>query len=156
VQPQTLTANGVNGFGVGGPSLGRLGRLRTFPIDDLTLQDLVADYSTSTKGAFANPFTANLGGNLLRRFNVTFDYDRQTMTLVPNANFSQRDTYDRSGLFLVNAGGKMTVVDARPGTPAAAARIARGDVITSVNGKPTSDMTLGTVRDYFTASAGQC
>lgn len=155
VQPATLTAEGVSGFGVGGASSGRLGRLQTFSIDDLTLRDLVAGFSSATRGAFANPFTAaNLGGNLLRRFNVTFDYPHETMALVPNANFAQPDTYERSGLFLVNLAGKKTVVDARPGTPSAAAGIAKGDVITSINGTPTATMSLDTLRQYFWESAG--
>jgi hypothetical protein len=155
VQPATVTGDGVTGFGVGGPAFGRLGRVQSVSIDDLTLQDLIAAYSSSTRGAFANPFTAaNIGGNLLRRFNVTFDYPHETMTLVPNADFAQRDTYERSGLFLINAGGKITVVDARPGTPAAAAGIAKGDVIISVNGVSTSTMTLRTLRDDFRAPPG--
>ena len=155
VVPATLTENGVTGFGVGGPAFGRLGRLQTFTIGDLTLQDLIGAYSTSTRGAFANPFTAaNLGGNLLRRFDVTFDYTHETMSLVPHADFAQPDTYERSGMFLVNAAGKMTVVDARAGTPAAAAGISKGDVITSVNGAPTTNMNLATLRKFFTAPAG--
>ena len=155
VQPANLTAVGVSGFGVGGASLGRLGRLQSLTIGGLTLNDLIATYSNSTQGAFANPFTAaNLGGNLLRRFNVTFDYQHETMALEPNSNFAQADTYERSGLFLVNLHGNMTVVDARPGTPAAAAGIVKGDVITSINGTPTATMTLDAVREYFRQAAG--
>jgi hypothetical protein len=155
VQPTTLTAAGVGGFGVGGPSFGRLGRVQTVSIDDLTLHDLVADYSNAAQGAFANPFTAaNLGGNLLRRFNVTFDYAHETMALVPNASFAQPDTYERSGLFVVNLGGKKTVIDARAGTPAAAAGLVKGDVITSVNGTPADSMTLDALRQYFWQPAG--
>ncbi len=155
VQPATLTAAGVSGFGVGGASLGRLGRLRSLSIGDLTLHDLIATYSGSSRGAFANPFTAaNLGGNLLRRFNVTFDYQHETMTLDPNSNFAQPDTYERSGLFLVNLHGNMTVVDARPGTPAASAGIVKGEVITSINGMPTATMTLDAVREFFRRAAG--
>lgn len=155
VRPAALTANGVTGFGVGGASLGELGRLQSISIDDLTLTGLIADYSSSTKGAFASPFVAaNLGGNFLRRFNVTFDYGNTTMALVPNANFAQHDTYERSGLFVVNLGGKMTVADARPGTPAADAGIAKGDVITSVNGTPTSTMGLGALRAFFSEPPG--
>jgi Aspartyl protease/PDZ domain len=155
VRPATVTANGVTGFGVGGPSLGQLGRLQSLTIGDLTMNELIADYSSSTRGAFASPFVAaNLGGNLLRRFTVTFDYDRQTMALVPNAAFTERDTYERSGLFVVNAGGKMTVVDARPGTPAADAGIVKGDVITSVNGQPAAAIGLGALRDFFHEPVG--
>lgn len=155
VRPTALTANGVTGFGVGGAAFGRLGRLDSLSIDGLTLNGLVADYTTATQGAFAAPFVAaNLGGNLLRRFNVTFDYGHRTMSLTPNDAFAERDNYERSGLFVVNVGGKMTVADARAGTPAAEAGIAKGDVITAIDGAPTSTMGLHTVRDYLSKPAG--
>jgi C-terminal processing protease CtpA/Prc len=57
-------------------------------------------------------------------------------------------------MFLVNAGGKITLVDARPGTPAAAAGLSKGDVITSIDGRPASAMTLDAVRQYFMQPAG--
>ncbi|MBV8638300.1 MAG: aspartyl protease family protein [Candidatus Eremiobacteraeota bacterium] len=155
VKPAALTAAGVGGFGVGGPSVGQLGRVRSVQIDDITLNDLVGDFTSQTAGAFANPFTAaNLGGNLLRRFDVTFDYNRQTMALVPNAAFNQPDTYERAGIFLIRNAGKPTVIDARPNTPAAQAGIEKGDVITSVDGTPTTGMSLQSVRDYFFRPVG--
>ncbi len=155
VQPQTLTATGVNGFGVGGPAFGRLGRLQRFEIAGMQLNDLIADYTTQTQGAFAAPFiAANLGGNLLRRFDITFDYGRQTMALVPNAAFSSPDQYERIGIFLITHGGKVIVADARPGTPAAQAGIERGDVISSIDGAATSTMSLEEVRATFSKPAG--
>ena len=155
VVPSALTATGVDGFGFGGPALGKLGRLQSVGIDDLQMQDLVADYSTQTQGALAAPFVAaNIGGNLLRRFTVTFDYGAETMALVPNAAFAGPDVYERSGLFLINRGGAITVVDARPGTPAADAGIAKGDVIAAIDGVTTTGMTLGDVRDKFAQPAG--
>jgi C-terminal processing protease CtpA/Prc len=121
----------------------------------MRLNDLVADYTAQTQGALAAPFiAANLGGNLLRRFDITFDYGRQTMALVPNAAFNDPDHYERIGLFLIMKGGKVTVVDARPGTPAALAGIARGDVISTIDGAPTSTMSLEAVRTIFSKPAG--
>ncbi|MBV8198121.1 MAG: PDZ domain-containing protein [Candidatus Eremiobacteraeota bacterium] len=150
-----MTAEGVNGFGVGGPSIGKLGRVQEVGIDDLRLTNLIADYSSQKVGALSAPFVAaNLGGNLLRRFAVTFDYGNETMTLIPNADFSQADTYERSGLFLIKRSGNVVVVDSRPGTPAADAGIAKGDVIASVNGSSTSGMLLSQVRDAFVQPAG--
>jgi hypothetical protein len=155
VIPATTTANGITGFGVGGPAYGRLGRLRDLTIGDLRLNDLVASFTDTTKGAFASEFVAaNLGGNLLRRFSVTFDYPHQTMALVPDAAFAEPDQYERSGLFLIKLTDKVTVADVRPGTPAAAAGMAKGDVITSIDGKPTATMDLGVVRHVFFAPAG--
>jgi PDZ domain len=155
VVPGTLTAVGINGFGVGGPSLGKLGRLQNVEIAGMPLNNLIADFTAQTQGAFAAPFmAANLGGNLLRRFDITFDYGKQTMTLVPNATFNDPDQYERSGLFLVTQSGKVIVANARPGTPASDAGIVRGDVITTVDGSPVSSMTLEAIRATFTRAAG--
>jgi hypothetical protein len=155
VVPQTLTAVGVNGFGFGGPAFGKLGRLRQLDVAGMQLNNLVADFTTQTKGAFAEPFVAaNIGGNLLRRFDITFDYGRQSMALVPNAAFNDPDNYERIGLFLINNAGKVTVADARPGTPGALAGIVRGDVISTIDGAPASSMSLEDVRATFSQASG--
>jgi hypothetical protein len=155
VVPETLTAVGINGFGVGGPSLGKLGRLHSVEIGGMPLNNLIGDFTAQTQGAFAAPFmAANLGGNLLRRFDITFDYGKQIMTLVPNAAFNDPDQYERSGLFLVTQSGKVIVASARPGTPASDAGIVRGDDITTMDGSPVSSMTLEAVRATFTRPSG--
>lgn len=155
VVPATTTAPGVTGFGFGGPAIGKLGRVQSVGIADLQLTNLVADYSSQTAGALAAPFVAaNIGGNLLRRFTVTFDYGNGTMTLVPNAAFGEPDVYERSGLFLVKRGGSVLVIDSRPGTPAAVAGIVKGDTIVSVDGKPAGSMLLSDIRNALAAPAG--
>jgi hypothetical protein len=152
VVPATLSATGVNGFGVGGPEFGKLGRLQSLGFGAFTLHDVVTDYSVQKEGAFAMPFLgANVGGGVWKRFAMTLDYDKLTMTLVPNASFDARDTYDRSGLFLINPGA-ITIVDVRPGTPAAKAGLVKGEVITSVNGSST--MSLRDIRETFLGAPG--
>lgn len=153
IVPATLTAPGVNGFGVGGPAIGRLGRLQTLSFGGLTLHDLVGDYTTQTKGALAMPFMggANVGGGVWKRFTMTLDYRQRTMTLTPNRDFAMRDHWDRSGVYLVNKGA-ITVVGVRPGTPAARAGLTKGDVIMSVNG--SSGLSLRGVRDLFLSAPG--
>jgi hypothetical protein len=152
VVPATLTAPGANGFGVGGVSIGRLGRVRTLSFGGLTLRDLVGDYTTQSKGALAMPFIgANVGGAVWKRFTLTLDYRQLAMTLTPNADFDTRDHWDRSGVFLVNKGA-ITIIDVRPGTPAANAGLAKGDAIVSVNG--SSGLSLRQVRELFSAEPG--
>ncbi len=152
VVPATLTAAGVNGFGVGGATVGRLGRVPALSFGGLTLHDLVGDYTTQTRGGFAMPFIgANLGGAVWRRFTMTLDYQRLVMTLTPNADFDVRDRWDRSGVFLVNKGA-ITIIDVRPGTPAAKAGLAKGDVITAVDGSPAR--SLRDVREIFLRAPG--
>jgi hypothetical protein len=144
---------GVDGFGLGGPAFGKLTRLTSLQLGDLKIADLVADLSSQTKGAFANPYeAANVGGGVWRRFSVTFDYPHQMIYLEPNATFANRDSYERAGLFLMTKAGAITVLDARAGTPAAAAGIAKGDVIASIDGKPAGD--LRAVRALLLEPAG--
>ena len=152
VVPARLTAPGVNGFGVGGPHLGRLGRVQTLSFGGLTLRDLVGDYATQSAGGLAMPFIgANVGGAVWKRFTMTLDYRQLTMTLTPNVDFDLRDHWDRSGVYLVN-NGAITIIDVRPGTPAAKAGLAKGDVITSVN--TSSTLSLREVRDVFLGEPG--
>jgi hypothetical protein len=153
IVPATLTAAGVDGFGVGGAEIGKLGRVTDVGIGDFHMTDLVADFAQQTQGAMASPYVAaNIGGNLLRRFTVTFDYGKQTMTLVPNAAFHERDAYERSGLFLIDKNGTIAVLDSRPGTPAADAGIVKGDTIVAIDG--AAGTTLGQMRAAFERPAG--
>ena len=151
VVPARLAEPGVNGFGVGGPATGRLGRV-TLSFGGLTLRDLVGDYPAQNAGGLALPFMgANVGGEVWGRFTMTLDYRRLIMTLTPNVNFDRPDHWDRSGVFLVN-NGAITIFDVRPGTPAAKVGLAKGDVITSVN--KSSALSLSEVRNLLRGESG--
>ncbi len=151
VVPAKLTALGTDAYGVGGSNKGRLGRLKSFSVAGFALHDLVADYP-QTKGGLAMPFLgANVGGAVWKRFTMTLDYRQLTMTLTPNGAFDSRDDWDRSGLYLIN-NGAITIVDVRPGTPAAKAGLTKGEVITSIDGD--SSLSLSDVRDLFLRPPG--
>jgi C-terminal processing protease CtpA/Prc len=60
---------------------------------------------------------------------------------------------DRSGLFLIN-NGAITIIDVRPGTPAASAGLVKGESIASVNGMAVSTMTLRAIRDALIGKPG--
>jgi hypothetical protein len=154
IVPANATAVGANGFGVGGAALGRLGRT-SLQIAGYTIPDVISDLSTQTQGAFADPYYAgNVGAGVLKRFAVTFDYAHQTVAFVPDAGFATRETYDRSGLFLITQGGKIIVADVRPGTPAAAAGLVKGDVLATVDGHDGGALGLAAVRDLLRAAPG--
>ncbi len=72
IEALAKTAPTVEGFGVGGASYARLGRIPTLQIGPYTVSNSVASFGIQTKGALADPFNpANLGGAILRRFDVT-------------------------------------------------------------------------------------
>jgi hypothetical protein len=154
VMPANAAAPGVNGFGVGGADIGRVGRLGSIEFGGFDLKDQIAGFSLANSGAFAVPgIGANLGGGLLKRFNITFDYMHQIMSLVPNANYNAPDEFDRSGIFVINQ-NKIVIAAVRPGTPAADAGLAKGDVIQSIDALQGSRLTLGAARSAFRGASG--
>jgi hypothetical protein len=153
--PSTMTANSIEGYGIGGAAYGRLGRLGSVSFGTLSVHDVITDFSTQTRGAFADSsIAANIGGAVLRRFTVTLDYGHLRLTLRPNATFAQRDSGDRSGLFLIGRNGTITVLDVRPGTPGADAGINKNDVIVSINGQAYETIALPDVRAILSGPAG--
>jgi C-terminal processing protease CtpA/Prc len=103
----------------------------------------------------ADPFNpVNVGGTILRRFNVTFDYRNQSMYLAKNADFGAPFSYDRSGLFLIDVNGAYTVLSVLPGSPGAAAGLAKGDVLLNVNATPAANDSLAALRQLLSGAVG--
>ena len=147
--PAHASAIGVDGFGLGGAAYGRLARLHELAFGGFVLHDLACDYSTQRAGAFADEATAaNLGGAILRRFTITFDYRQRRIALRANAAFAVPDRLDRSGLFLIGTdAGTIAVLDVRPGTPAAEVGMRAGDLVIAVDGKEIAARDLPALRD---------
>lgn len=155
VVPSALTANGVEGYGIGGAAYGRLGRLSSIAFGNLTVHDIITDFSTQQRGAFADSsIAANIGGAVLRRFTLTLDYAHARLTLRPNSAFAQEDNGDRSGLFLIGRSGTIAVLDVRAGTPAADAGITKDDTLVSINGRAYEPAALPDVRMLLSGPSG--
>ncbi|HVT31629.1 MAG TPA: aspartyl protease family protein [Rhodanobacteraceae bacterium] len=137
----------VTGWGVGGPARGRPVRLGTLKLGDRAISGIAADLYVGDKGAFANPdLSGNLGGGVLKRFTVAFDYANKRMYLAPNDGFAKSDAFDRSGLFLIGDGDALLVADVAPQSAAARAGLEIKDRITSIDGEPATSKSLVAIR----------
>ncbi|HTJ44121.1 MAG TPA: aspartyl protease family protein, partial [Kofleriaceae bacterium] len=142
----------VTGWGVGGPAKGKPVRFHTITIGDATVKEVVGDLFTGTKSAMADPDSAaNLGGGILKRFAVTFDYGHQTMYLEPGPDAAKPDVYDHAGLFVLRAdGGRALKVGAvTPTGPAEHAGVREGDVITTIDNDAITSKSVSEWRQYF-------
>lgn len=111
---------------------------------------MVVTLSLQREGAFADQYLAgNIGGGVLKRFTVTFDYRNKVMILEPNAQFGTPEPYDRSGMWVNRAGDAFEVVDVVPGGAAAKAGIRVGDRIVACDGKRAAEVPLTLLRDRF-------
>jgi hypothetical protein len=147
IVPASLSAIGVDGYGIGGAAYGRLGRLARLTFGSLSLTGIIADFSVQKSGAFASSRTAaNVGGGMLRRFTVAFDLAHRKISLRPNADFDAPQEADRSGLFLIARDDAVAVLDVRPRTPAERAGIVAGDRIVGAQGEPLRPQALPRLR----------
>jgi hypothetical protein len=97
---------------------------------------------------------ARIGGPLLAHFAVTFD-QRTRAVRFTRADQTPLDPgpLKSLGLELVKRGAGWQIIDLIPNTPAAALDVRRGDVLVSVEGKPTVDLDAGDwERTYNTIS----
>jgi membrane-associated protease RseP (regulator of RpoE activity) len=138
----------LTGWGVGGGVRSYPVRARLLKLGGLAIPLAAADLFTGGEGAFANRYLAgNVGGGVLKRFTVTFDYGRKRLYLDPNG--APPEGYDRSGMWLNRDGDALRVEDVVAGSPAAAAGLAVGDRITAVDGRGAGDLSLPAVRQRF-------
>jgi len=150
-QPTVLT--GTIGGGAGGETVGDIGRLAKLRIGGLSFDRPTAIFSRDTVGVFASEdLDGIVGGELLRRSKVTFDYPHQRLVLEPYAERPSEFEYDMSGLFLVARGEgfrELVVQSVAPGTPAAEAGLERGDQIVGIDGRGAAALGLEQVRELL-------
>lgn len=143
----------LTGYGVGGAAGGVAGRIEELLLGRTSLPRPVAVLSTATSGAHASRAAAGaIGGGLLKKFRVFLDYGRARLLLEPNESFAEPLEHDMSGLRLLAEGAgyrTFRVLDVSAPSPAAAADLRAGDLLSSVDGRPAAELTLSEIRERF-------
>ena len=84
---------------------------------------------------------------ILKRFIVTFDYDHQIMYLKPQPKpVADTGTFDRAGMWINAVPEGFKIVDVTATSPAEAAGLQAGDIVTAVNGKPANKIPVYRVK----------
>jgi hypothetical protein len=134
---------------IGGRSVERAGRLDAVRLGGFTVRGPLVSLS-STAGAPSVRRDGAVGAAVLDRFKVTFDYHRNRMILEPARPLDAPEPGDASGLALLAEGPDLRVYRVgwvySPST-AKASGIKVGDVLTALDGRPASELTLNQVRE---------
>ena len=148
--PRTLRSR--NG-GVGGMVENRIGRIDRMKLGPYSIEAPIAVFRQPGPGAISAPGTAgNIGGEVLRRFTLTFDYRRERLWLVPNAALTDPFEADMTGLVtspLPDSTRALKVLWLQDDSPATDSGIAPDDVIEAVGGTPVAEIPPPTLRDMF-------
>lgn len=88
------------------------------------------------------PFTGGLIGNdLLRRFNMVFNYPKREIHLTPNSHYKDVFDYAYTGLGIYYTDGKIMVEDVIEGSPADKAKFKVGDEVFAVGNNFSHNIT---------------
>jgi membrane-associated protease RseP (regulator of RpoE activity) len=137
-----------------------LGRPKQFQLGAYGVEGAIAEFSPKDPfpGASAD-IAGMIGGGLLRRFTVVFDYPHQQLILAPNLRIHELEEEDKSGLTIIATGPglkQFQVVAVQPGTPGAHAGIQKGDIIAGIDEEPAADLTLAGIRELFRETGRSC
>jgi predicted aspartyl protease len=140
-------------LGVGGGSDAVQGRISAIQIGPYTLKEPVALLMQGENGGMSNSsFGANVGAAILSRFVSTFDYERRQLFLEPSSNFTAPFPVDGSGLQLLHEGKDFKTIrvdGVQSDSPAAAAGIQKGDIITEIDGRSASSLNLDQIEQLL-------
>ena len=148
--PRTLEAVGR---AVGGEVRVRTGRAEAFRLGALTFDRPIATLAAPGAGRISVVGSVgNIGGQVLGRCRVTFDYARRRVVFEPNDRFAEPFEGEMSGATFVRAGTDFVVRLVNPETPAAEAGLREGDHVTSFDGRPAAEFDLAALRTYLTGA----
>ena len=128
-------------------------RASSLMLGNLSLREPVVFISQDEGGALASPdYDGLIGGGVLNRFTVTFDYSRRRLILEPNARYREPVEYDTSGIRLHAEGDDLKtfrVHQLLESSPAVEAGLRTGDVLTDIDGVAASRLSLDEIYRLF-------
>ena len=137
--------------GVGGATYSPIGRVERLDLGPYPVQGPVTSLRPAGPGRIvAENAAGNIGGEILRRFAVTFDYSRRQVILEPGPTLGDPFEADMSGLtFQVrdDSTRALEVLWVQPDSPAAEQGIAAGDVVATVDSRPVDGRGIAELQE---------
>lgn len=93
--------------------------------------------------ATSYPYVGGLIGNdILRRFNMIFNYQKREVHLLPNTKFREPFDYSYTGMSIFYVDGKIVVDDIVPASPAFKAGFKKDDIVLAIDNNFSNDINI--------------
>lgn len=155
------TLETIIGWGLGGELSGYLGRIKSLSIDKFKLKDVLVSYVYDFSHQEVIRIigrNGSIGGDVLSRFTVTFDYPGNMLYLRKNKTFRQAFEFNLSGINLIAIGlglNSFMIINVIENSPASQAGVRVGDVILAVNRRFSFDLTIAEINNKLHSGAGR-
>lgn len=163
IQVPDTTISSIIGRGLGGEITGKVGRIQSLKVGTYDVKDVIASFPDPNSYFDSLKLSATdrngaIGGEVLSRFTVIFNFPKEEMYIKKNASFKKKFHYNLSGLTIKAKGSKLNVfevTEVRGKSVSDQAGVAAGDLIVSINGVQTSSLDLNTINGFFNNKPGK-
>lgn len=154
----------IIGRGLGGVIKGRIGRIEKLVLGKYHVDNIVANFPDpdSYSDDFFNdqdiPRNGAIGGEILSRFSVIFNYPKEEVYIKKNASYKNDFNYDMGGITVKAKGARLStyeITSLREGSPGDAAGLKVGDIIVAINGSMVYGIDLNHVNGFFNSKEGK-
>jgi len=153
-----LTIKANLGNSLTGQVNGSIGRISSLKIGNNLLKDVISNYPEYNINLVTkSDRNANLGAEILSRFNTIYDYQNSCMYIKKNERFNRIFEHDMSGMELYTEVGPPTrtiINKIEPESPADLVDLKEGDEIISINFKRIEEFSLDEISALFKAKNG--
>lgn len=146
------------GRGIAGEIRGYLARIDYLEVGDQRLEDVIASFPSTSRPSGDIDRLGSVGGELLRKFTVIFDFLHLKMYLKKNSSFKYPFEYDMSGLEIIAEGNdldRFVINNVRQKSAAQSVGLKAGDIILSLNNIPSSELELSRIYTSLNAKEGK-
>ncbi len=153
------------GRGLQGTITGKIARIDAVQLGNYRMEGVVVNFPNADDYGYPDSLKNSdvfrngaLGGELLRRFTVVFNFPGERMYIKKNALFGRKFNYNLSGLTFRAKGVRLRryeVTDVRKGSSGDVAGLLVGDELVSINGVPASDYNLNGISTVFDIQPGK-
>jgi hypothetical protein len=139
------------GVGLGGELYGHKGRIEALVLGDNILEEPIVSFPESE---FINNVITqekrhgSIGGEVLRRYTIYFDYFNKLLIMRPNSNYYDKFYYNMSGLEIINPVPGLpvfTISNVMEKSPAWDAGFRENDQVISINSNSNKDLSLNDI-----------
>jgi len=141
--------------GVGGETRTTAALLPSFRLGKSRMENLLTGFFEAESGILAAEHVdGNIGGGLLSRFRVGFDYPNRKIYLTGQGDNDPGQAFLNSGLLLQKSNGLFKVYRILPGTPAEKSGLKIGDVLMKISGQEVGNLSLKEVYELLDGEDG--
>ncbi|NAY91918.1 PDZ domain-containing protein [Muricauda sp. JGD-17] len=149
--------NNVNTYeslavGFGGSTSGKMYKLDGFDLLGNEFNHIIAGHAED--GINDASFDGVIGGELISRFTIAFNYATKEIHLKPNAKKDNPIRWDLIGMLLAQTDKGIEVLHVYKNSPADHAQIQKGDLIAFINGKRAEAIGLPKIWETFHTKEG--